>query len=1196
MDMQMLRRWSVKILGASLLVVVLLALALSAGLVWLGTDNGRQWLASQGERLVSTENLIVDIGTISSFDSGHISIDRIVLSDPDGSFMIIENLFAGFHLIDLLHGNLTFTRISAETALLERLPDTGETPKDRELSFDIPRIRIAEFDFSEIILPDEITGSAERLSARGKLVLPQDLTKSLISLQIFDLNARDSPELLQLDFAQIHEENRMLLQASARDDGDGPIAGILGISAFEMSLNGDGPPDDWRGYIEINAGEDFLIHNALIIGITRNELSIATSGEWNASDVKTRGETVLLYEKEDGDNIIINFCGSIFSSGLKIQGLDTSVKIAKALKKNMLSVSAEGRWDSICFCDDETEISELANSVFSLSGNLTGTGANFDYFSLKNDIAVITGSAASDYSGNESFFDASLSLPDLGVLLPNLKGKAKAGITLAGSIFPLNLQGKVTLDAKVFDSPWENLAAIIGPSPHAESNVTINENNFVFSEGLIHAGEDLDTVKFSGSAFGEPQADFNFAIDYQDNPLTGRLVFSDNRLSVPFLRFTAGNLTLDGSGSMNIETGNIDAAISARQEPYIHLDSRLAGTTEKINITGKLTGNVGSEYVFDYAGSLSTYRGLTLDLSRLQGRIGNNELRLLEPVSLSPEKMRLDNVRLAFGSGEVTLNAAVSGQSIDTRLTARGLPANLGFLPFGNGGTANLEAAISGPRDNLSGDARLDLVRLELPDAAGQDSYLAGTIQASYAANNLGFSADLHGPADLSLKGSGNLPLTLIPFDIPDNAPLEAKAQATLDLAPLASLAGLEQHRLRGRAALDITIGGLLATPRISGNGSIQGAEYENLETGTLLQNISATLTAQERTLAINNLTASGPGEGNLSGQGTINFATLLNPAFNFQAVIDNLQLANNDQMGITASGQTGIAGNAESALLTGNLQINNAEYYIAALDRSASYSGFTIIEIGAAEGVSVQRAASPYVIALDLVVRARNSIFIRAPQFESEWGANLGISGTVDDPVVSGELNAIRGQIQLLDSQISLSEGRVIFNTPDPANPSLNIRGILKGQDIDANLILTGTASSPELAITSDPPLPEDEILSRALFGQSVGDLSPVQALRLANLAAALTGRNQAGISPISRIRQAIGLDTISLGYEEGGATISIGKYINERVYIAVDQGVAAESTALRAEIDITDDIEIETRLGSTDESSIGINWKRDY
>ena len=59
---------------------------------------------------------------------------------------------------------------------------------------------------------------------------------------------------------------------------------------------------------------------------------------------------------------------------------------------------------------------------------------------------------------------------------------------------------------------------------------------------------------------------------------------------------------------------------------------------------------------------------------------------------------------------------------------------------------------------------------------------------------------------------------------------------------------------------------------------------------------------------------------------------------------------------------------------------------------------------------------------------------------------------------------------------------------------------------------------SELDVQITSSPELPEDEILSRFLFGRSLSQISPVQALQIAAAIRSLSGGDGTGV--IDRLR----------------------------------------------------------------------------
>ena len=62
-----------------------------------------------------------------------------------------------------------------------------------------------------------------------------------------------------------------------------------------------------------------------------------------------------------------------------------------------------------------------------------------------------------------------------------------------------------------------------------------------------------------------------------------------------------------------------------------------------------------------------------------------------------------------------------------------------------------------------------------------------------------------------------------------------------------------------------------------------------------------------------------------------------------------------------------------------------------------------------------------------------------------------------------------------------------------------LNIAASEEIEDVTVRVNVTGRAMDPQIAFSSTPGLPQDEILSRILFGNSVGNLSTIQAVQLA-------------------------------------------------------------------------------------------------
>ena len=65
--------------------------------------------------------------------------------------------------------------------------------------------------------------------------------------------------------------------------------------------------------------------------------------------------------------------------------------------------------------------------------------------------------------------------------------------------------------------------------------------------------------------------------------------------------------------------------------------------------------------------------------------------------------------------------------------------------------------------------------------------------------------------------------------------------------------------------------------------------------------------------------------------------------------------------------------------------------------------------------------------------------------------------------------------------------------------------------------------------------------------------------------------------------------------GEAAGAPTLEAGKYINDSIYIGVEQGASPESTAVRVEIELFPSVNLQGQSSAT-ATEIGVGWKKDY
>jgi translocation and assembly module TamB len=223
--------------------------------------------------------------------------------------------------------------------------------------------------------------------------------------------------------------------------------------------------------------------------------------------------------------------------------------------------------------------------------------------------------------------------------------------------------------------------------------------------------------------------------------------------------------------------------------------------------------------------------------------------------------------------------------------------------------------------------------------------------------------------------------------------------------------------------------------------------------------------------------------------------------------------------------------------------------------------------------------------------------VFARGRGLDSEWKGELRVSGGADEPAITGKLSLVRGRVNFLGKRFTLKRGSIVFDGLAPRSAKLDVLAEASAKDMTAWLQLSGTVAAPKVDLSSEPSLPSDEILSRLLFGRSITNITPVQAIRLAQ-AVNVMARGD-GFDFLERTRRLLGIDQLEVkqaGDDPREATLSAGKYVTEKVYLEVERGIGAQSGKATVELELTPNISVETEVGANSEGGVGLNWKWDY
>jgi translocation and assembly module TamB len=236
--------------------------------------------------------------------------------------------------------------------------------------------------------------------------------------------------------------------------------------------------------------------------------------------------------------------------------------------------------------------------------------------------------------------------------------------------------------------------------------------------------------------------------------------------------------------------------------------------------------------------------------------------------------------------------------------------------------------------------------------------------------------------------------------------------------------------------------------------------------------------------------------------------------------------------------------------------------------------------------------------IRLDVAMRAPDELYVSGMGLESEWSADLSLSGTSADPRVSGNVRLVRGTLGFAGRSFRLTEGQIGFVGGREINPTIDLRATEDLDEVSVSVNVAGRAMDPQVTFGSTPSLPQDEVLSRILFGSSIADLSTIQAVQLAASLNSLRGSG-GGFNPLGTLRSATGLDRLRiLGSDDElgrGTAIAAGQYITDDIYVEFITD-ARGFAATQLEISLTRALSLLSQAGGSGATNVNLQYSTDY
>jgi translocation and assembly module TamB len=628
--------------------------------------------------------------------------------------------------------------------------------------------------------------------------------------------------------------------------------------------------------------------------------------------------------------------------------------------------------------------------------------------------------------------------------------------------------------------------------------------------------------------------------------------------------------------------------------------ARLTANAKLVNGTGQVraafAGRRGAAFDF------TTLADISPDQIRLtgSGSIERQPLVLNEPAVLTRvgDGWALAPTSLSFAGGRATVSGR-SGSAPEVHAQLAGMPLQVLDLFWPNldlsgVATGRVDYAWKSNRSGrfdlkVRGLSRAGLVLASKPIDVG----VAAIINDNQAAMRAVVASDgaIVGRAQARFAPLGNGPIVAELL----NAPLFAQLRYDGPADTLWRLTGSEVLDMSGPIAIGADIGGRLANPVIRGSLRTQKARLESQVTGMIIDQIAADAHFSGPQLIFSKIAGSTTGGGSLSGSGAVTFSggnALLDLAFNANQAL----LLNRDDVAARVTGPVRIRSDAGGGTISGNLRLNKGAFRLGRASAAAQVPQLNVRETGLdVEDIIEPAAVHKWKLDLKLV---GDNLAVTGLGINSQWSTNLQIGGYADAPRFNGRADLVRGNYDFAGRIFRLDRGTIRFAGESPPNPLLDIHAQATVQGLDATVVVQGTGLQPEITFASSPPLPQDELLSRILFGTSITNLSAPEALQLASAVAALQS-GSGSLDPINALRKAIGLDRLRIvpaDVATGQKTaIAAGKYIRRKLFVEVVTDGAGYS-ATNIEYQVSRWLSILSTVSTIGRAGASVRVSKDY
>lgn len=335
----------------------------------------------------------------------------------------------------------------------------------------------------------------------------------------------------------------------------------------------------------------------------------------------------------------------------------------------------------------------------------------------------------------------------------------------------------------------------------------------------------------------------------------------------------------------------------------------------------------------------------------------------------------------------------------------------------------------------------------------------------------------------------------------PNDSPIELRASSPeLDLRRVQPFVPVIQ-KITGTLKLDVLMSGTISDPQYSGSAKARIAKMR-LAKSPISDfrdtNFDATFLGKIVTIQPSSISASG---GTAKVNGTIDLAGT-EPLFNINLNGRHILLHRTPDYTFRGNTALNLRGPLSKANISGSLQITESLFYKDleilpfGVPRTTDIPQPNLPSFSVKPAPKNAKKSSSGVMdwGLNIDVTTADPILIRGNLARGEISGKVKVTGTIGSPKTSGTIASKDLVADLPFSNLQVQTGIITLRPDSLTNPLINLRGSSTVGQYTVQVYLTGPVQNPTLILTSDPPLPEPEIMLLLATGSASAELEDRQ------------------------------------------------------------------------------------------------------